>query len=447
MLSLTALTAISIFCVALFFIVYEKVDKAIVAIIGAALMIFGGILSYEEAIASVNMETIMLLTGMMIILEIFVQSQIFAWVNTKIVAVTKANPLKLFVLLMLMTFFFSTILDNVTVVLIVIPVTILLTRGMGLDSKLFVIAETMFSDIGGALTYIGDPANILIGSQAGLSFNDFIVNLWIPIFSIVIIILSLFIILYWKKIRPIDDDMSKLFISYLLIGKIRYQFSRKLLKKSFIIPTLIIFGLMIAAFVLEKPLGLPPIGVIALFSAMLLLVFTYKHINFHSVLYKVEWATLFFFAGLFIMAHGLETTGVLDSLAHTLTAMTSEYSYLLLVIVWATALVSMLINNIPFVTIMIPVVKEIQAALPATMPPEALAFMPDMMLMWWALSLGTVIGGNATPIGSSANVVAVGLAAKGDVRISFFEFFKLAFPMTMISLIIISAYLLFRVYF
>lgn len=447
MVSVTAIAAISIFCAALFFIIFEKVDKAIVAIIGAALMIFSGVLSYEEAIMSVNMETIMLLTGMMIILEVFVQSQIFAWVNTKIVTVTKANPLKLFVLLMLMTFGFSTILDNVTVILIVVPITVLLTKGIGLDPKLFVIAETVFSDIGGALTYIGDPANILIGSQAGLTFNDFIVNLWVPVFSIVIVILSLLIIVYWKKIRPIDDDMTKLFLSYLLIRKIEYQFSRKVLKKSFIIPTVTIFALTILAFMAERSLGLPPIGVIAIFSAMVLLVFTYKHINFHSVLYKVEWSTLFFFAGLFIMAHGLETTGVLDSLAHTLTALTSDYSYLLLIIVWGTAIVSMSINNIPFVTIMIPIVKEIQTALPATMPSEALAYMPDLMLMWWALSLGTVIGGNATPIGSSANMVAVGLAAKGDIKISFIEFFKLAFPMTIISLGIISAYLLFRVYY
>ncbi len=425
--------ALGIFVAALILIIFEHIDKAVIATVGALLMVIFGILTPEEAFHAIEFETIILLMGMMLIMDISRRSEIFNWISTKLAEKTKGNPLLIFILFLLITAFFSAFLDNVTTIIIVVPITIALTKGMGLDPKPYIIGEIMLSNIGGALTLVGDPPNILIGSAAELSFNQFVINLWPPVLASTVTVLLILTIMNWRTIKPISKNLKKLFLSHILIKKIKYQFYKKKLKKKFILITLSILLLTVLGFILQNTLGLSP-GIIAMVGAMILLLFTTKEVNFHETLTKVEWPTLLFFIGLFIMAAGLEATGFLDFISHTLTGLTDNFTITLLIILWSAGIISMFLDNIPFVAVMIPVIMDMQVG----MAPE------QALLLWWALALGACLGGNGTIIGASANVVGIGLAEKGHVRISFLSYMKTALPLTLITLVFSSVYLIYR---
>lgn len=425
--------AIAIFAIALVFIITEKVDKAIVTISGALLLIILGILEPEQAFHSIDFETIILLMGMMMIMDISRRSQIFNWLSTKLAETTKGNPLLIFLIFLLVTAFFSAFLDNVTTIIIIVPITIALTKGMGIDPKPYIIGEIMLSNIGGALTLVGDPPNILIGSAAKLSFNEFIVNLWMPVLISTLAVLGILTVIFWKKIKPIKKDLKKLFLANILIKKIKLEFYGKPLKKRFITTTLLILGLTVLGFILQKQIGLS-VGIIALAGAMILLLATTKNVTLHETLLKVEWPTLLFFAGLFIMAAGLEETGFLELISDTIMNTTQNFTYKLLIILWTAGIVSMFLDNIPFVAVMIPVILDMQTK----MPPE------QAVLLWWALSLGACLGGNGTIIGASANVVGTSIAEKENVHISFLSYMRTAFPLTIVTLIFSSIYIIYR---
>lgn len=425
--------ALGIFLTALIFIIIEHVDKAVVATIGAIAMVIAGILTPEEAFHSIDFETITLLMGMMMIMDISRKSEIFNWVSTKLAEKTKGNPFLIFIIFLLITAVFSAFLDNVTTIIIVIPITIALTKGMGINPKPYIVGEIIMSNIGGALTLVGDPPNILIGSAAKLSFNEFIINLWMPVLASIVLVLGIFIIKDWKAIKPLQKNLKKLFLSHILLKKIRYQFYKKKLKRGFIFSTLLVLFLTVSGFVLQKQLGVS-VGIIAMAGAMLLLLITTKEVNFHKTLQKIEWPTLLFFIGLFIMAAGLEKSGILELLSHQIINITDNFTYTLLIILWSAGIISMFLDNIPFVAVMIPVILNLQG----TMTPD------QGQLLWWALSLGACLGGNGTIIGASANVVGVGLAEKGGIKLTFFSYMKVAFPLTILTLIIATFYLIFR---
>ncbi len=399
-------------------------------------MVIFGILTPEEAFHSIDFETIILLMGMMMIMDISRRSEIFNWISTKLAEKTKGNPLLIFLIFLFFTGLFSAFLDNVTTIIVIVPITIALTKGMGIDPKPYIIGEIMLSNIGGALTLVGDPPNILIGSAAGLSFNEFVINLWPPILGSVIAVMAILTVINWRKIKPISKNLKKLFLSHILLKKIKYQFYKKTLKKRFIAITLAILVLTILGFVFQKTLGLS-VGVIAMASAMILLLFTTSEVKFHETLLKIEWPTLLFFAGLFIIAAGLEATGFLEVISQNIVGITDNFTYLLLIILWATGIISIFLNNIPFIAVMIPVITDMQL----NMAPE------QAMLLWWALALGACLGGNGTIIGASANVVGVSIAEKEHVNISFLSYMKTALPLTVITLIISSAYLVYRASF
>lgn len=426
--------ALAIFVAALLLIVTDVIDKAVVAITGALLMIIFGIMGPEEAFHSIDFETIILLMGMMMIMDISMRSEIWNWLSTKLAEFTRGNPLWIFLIFLLVTAFFSAFLDNVTTIIIVVPITIALTKGMGINPKPYILGEIILSNIGGALTLIGDPPNILIGSGAKLSFNDFIVNLWVPITISIVIVMGIMTALYWKNIKPIRKNLEKLFLSNILLKKIRYQFYKKTLKKEFIFMTLSIIVLTILGFIFQQTLGLS-VGVIAMTSAMILLIVTAKDVKLHETITKIEWPTLLFFIGLFIMAAGLEKVGFLQLISNLISGVTEDPTYLLLIILWSTGAVSMILNNIPFVAVMIPVIMDMQDVMPAG----------QETLLWWALALGACLGGNATIIGASANVVGVSLAEKEGVRFSFLSYMKTALPITIVTLVISSIYLIYRV--
>ncbi len=425
--------ALGVFFLAFAFIVFEVYDKSLVALSGALLMVILGILNPEEAIAAIEFETILLLMAMMILVNTASKSGVFSWLNVKIASLTRGNPLAIFLLFSLITALFSAFLDNVTTVILIVPLTIELVRGMGKDPKPYIFAEIIFSNIGGGLTLIGDPPNIIIGGATGFNFLDFVVNLWIPILGAAVLAVAAFLGIHWKKLKPISDNLVELCIANVTIKKIKHKFVQKTLHRDFIIRVVAILLLTILGFFLQSYIGLPTY-VIAFTFAMLLGLLTDKRVQIEDSFRSIEWTTLFFFAGLFIMVAGVEKTGLLESLSHWISGSTTDLFYLSLIILWVSGLASMVLDNIPFVTVMIPVIIGIQAQIGG-----------DSTILWWALSLGACLGGNGTLIGASANVVSVDLAKKQGVNISFLNYMRFSFPLTIGVLMICSVYLFFRI--
>lgn len=426
--------ALGIFAVAFALIAFEVFDKSLVALFGALLMVILGVLSPEEAIEAIEFETILLLLGMMILVHIASKSGIFEWLNVKIASFTKGNPLFIFLFFSILTAVFSAFLDNVTTVILIVPLTIELVRGMGKDPKPYIMAEIFFSNIGGALTLIGDPPNIIIGGATGFSFLDFIMNLWIPILSVIVFTMLVFGIKYWKNIKPISDNLIELLTANIIIKKIKHEFVKTTIHKDFVFKVVAVLFLTVIGFLIQHQLGLPNY-VIAFTAAIALGLITAKRHNIHESFRNVEWTTLFFFAGLFIMVAGVEKTGILEALSEYIADSTSNIFFLALIVLWVSGLVSMILDNIPFVTVMIPVIMGIQAELGGS----------DVSILWWALSLGACLGGNGTIVGASANVISVDLAKKKGTNISFIDYMKFSLPVTIGILVICSVYLFFRI--
>ena len=426
--------AIGIFALAFAFIVFEIYDKSLVALSGALLMVILGILSPEEALGAIEFDTILLLMAMMLLVHIASKSGIFAWLNVKIAALTRGNPMAIFLFFSLITTFFSAFLDNVTTVILIVPLTIELVKGMGKDPKPYIFAEIIFSNIGGALTLIGDPPNIIIGGVTGFNFLDFIINLWIPILASIVFALVVFLTFNWKNLRPISNNLVDLCIANVTIKKVKERFVKRTMHKDFVLSVVAVLILTVIGFFIQSSLGLPTYF-IAFTGAMLLAIMVSKRVSIEDSFRSVEWTTLFFFAGLFVMVAGVESTGLLELLSDWIANSTTNLFYLSLIVLWVSGLVSTILNNIPFVTVMIPVIIGIQAKFQGV----------DTSILWWALSLGACLGGNATLVGASANVVSVDLAKKDGINISFLEYMKFSFPMTMGLLVICSIYLFFRI--
>lgn len=418
-------------------IIFEVVDKAILASAGAILMIVFGVIDFHGAIAAIEFETIILLMSMMLLVEVSRESGIFNWLTVKMAKTSKGNPLLIFLLFVMTTAVLSAFLDNVTTIVLMVPVTIALVKGMGRDPKPYVIAEILFSNIGGALTLIGDPPNIIIGGATDLTFFQFIQNLWLPVFASIFVIAIIFVALHWKNhFQPISSSLKKLFLSHVLIKKIAYRFMSTKLNKEFMVKSIGVIVLTILAFFFQNLLQIN-VAVIAFSGAVLLLLLSYKEVKFEHSLMKVEWSTLLFFAGLFVMVGAIEHVGLLDILSEFIfESAEGDYFMLLLLILWISGFASMLLDNIPFVTLMIPVIISIQTQLDPAL---------NATLLWWALSLGACFGGNGTMIGASANVIGLDMAKKQGVEVSFLQYLKYGLPLTIITLLLASAYLFFRV--
>jgi Na+/H+ antiporter NhaD/arsenite permease-like protein len=430
------ITPIILFGLAMIAIAFEFLEKSLIALLGAVLLIAMGYLSPEEAIHAVNFETVILLMAMMILVDISRKSGIFSWLNVRLVGLTRGNPLWIFLLFSLITAVFSAFLDNVTTILIVVPITIELFRGLGRDPKNLILIEIFMANLGGSLTLIGDPTNIIIGSAANLTFNQFLVNLIIPVSISIAVVLGIFTFIKWPQLKPINTKLKQIFLSMMLIRKLEYKFLKMQLSRSFVIKAVGVLVLTLLGFVFQTTLGLP-VHVIALLGAVVLAILSTKEAHIHEALQSVEWTTLFFFAGLFVMVEGVEKTGILDTITQLVISSTSDLAVILMIILWSTAIVSMVLENVPFVTVMIPIIIGIQAQF---------AGEPHLDLLWWALSMGACVGGTGTMIGASSNVVGVGLAKKHGVQISFFQYLKFSLPLTLTCLLIGSAYLLGRFY-
>lgn len=423
-----ALLPIIVFVVVYAAITFELVNKAVSALLGVMVLLIFHVVDEHTAAELIDFETIMLLLGMMSIVAILRKSGFFTILSVRIAELTKGNPLKILILFSVVTAVLSAFLDNVTTVLIIIPIIIELTVGMGLDPKIYVISQAIISNVGGTATLIGDPPNIIIGSKVGLTFNQFAGNLIIP----VLLSFAATLLFVWltnrEKFKPINTNLAKLFSVQLLLEKIRMEFLSAQIDKKLLIKGLSCLVITILLFVTQTITKMSP-GVVAVFMAMVL--FTISRVDVEEMLEEVEWSTLLFFAGLFILVGVLEHKGVIEWIAHNVFMKVGTNPYVMvLTVLWVSGIASGFLDNIPFTITMIPIVKLMLETTP----------LPNNIL-WWALALGACFGGNLTMIGASANIVSVGMAKQSKVHISFLEFMKASAVITIITLIIASAFL------
>jgi Na+/H+ antiporter NhaD/arsenite permease-like protein len=413
-------------------IMTEKVNRAIVALVGASIMVIVGVLDQEEAIHGIDWNTIGLLTGMMILVSISRRSGMFEYLAVWSAQAAKANPAGILFLLQITTAVLSAFLDNVTTVLLVVPVTLAICQKLKVPAYPFLFAEIFASNIGGTATLIGDPPNILIGSQAGLAFNDFVINLT-PAIIVVMAVQAVIIHLLWGK------DMKAAKANQAAVMRMHPGAAIKdwtLLKQS-----LVVLGVVMVAFVLARPLHLEPATIAMCGAAILMLLDNVKHNsekaahNIHSTFGDVEWITIFFFIGLFIVVHAVDHSGVLKWLADSLVAATGgNMATTGYAILWASAVLSSIVDNIPFVATMIPLIKNMAPSFAGA----------DIQPLWWCLSLGACLGGNGTLIGASANLTVAGIGERNKVPFSFVTYTLYAFPMMLVSVAICHIYVWLR---
>ncbi len=420
--------SIAVFVLVYLVITFELTNKAVAALLGVSVLIISGVVDDHHVFSLIDFETILLLLGMMTIVAVLRRSGVFSLLSVKIAEMTGGNPLKILVLFSAVTAVLSAFLDNVTTVLIIIPIVVELAVGMGLDPKLFVISQAVVSNIGGTATLIGDPPNIIIGSRVGLTFNQFVLNLSIP----VLISFVAALLLLWagnrSRFRPIHGNLGKLLSVQLLLEKIRFQFASSPINPPLIRTSVGFLLLTVALFVTQTLTGISP-GVAAVFSASALLAVS--RVPVEEILEHVEWSTLLFFAGLFILVGVLEEEGVIEWIAQNVFLRLGDNPYVMvLTVLWVSGIVSGFLDNIPFTITMVPIVQMMMEASPV-----------PHNILWWALALGACFGGNFTLVGASANIVSVGVAKQAGVEVSFLEFMKTSLLITVVTLIIASAYL------
>ena len=414
-------------------IVSEKINRAIVAGLGAGLMVTLGVLNQETAISGIDFNTLGLLVGMMVIVAITRGSGVFQYVAVWSAKKVNASPGVSLFMLSLVTAVFSSLLDNVTTVLLIAPVTLLISHEMKIDPYPFLFAEIFASNIGGTATLIGDPPNIMIGSAVGLSFNDFLFNL-APITPLILAVTLGIIYLVWGRNMHASAEARERIMMFREKEAIT---DVTLLKQSLFVITLVIAG-----FLLAHPLQLEP-ATIAMFAAGLLLLLSNlkndaeeQSEEVHKIFGGVEWITIFFFIGLFIAVKGIEEAGALNILADLVIDYTGgDLTVTALVILWVSAIASAIVDNIPFVATMIPLIKSMAPTFGGA---------ENLMPLWWSLALGACLGGNGSLVGASANLIVAGFAERAGHRIKFLRFMLLAFPMMLLTIGIASFYVYFR---
>ena len=414
-------------------IMSDKINRAIVALVGAGIMILVGVLDQNEAIKGIDWNTLGLLTGMMILVSISRRSGMFQYLAVWSAQAAKAHPAGILFVLQITTAVLSAFLDNVTTVLLIVPVTLAICKTLEVPGYPYLFAEILASNIGGTATLIGDPPNILIGSQVGLTFNDFVYHLT-PVILVVMVVQALIIHFLWGKELKASKKAQARVMKMRAIDTIEDWL---LLKQS-----LVVIGIVMVAFVLARPLQLEPATIAMFGAAVLMLLDNWSHHsekathNVHQTFGDVEWITIFFFIGLFVVVHGVEVGGLLQLLAGKLvTATGGNMATAGYAILWASAFLSAIVDNIPFVATMIPLIKSMAPAYGG----------PDKIEpLWWCLSLGACLGGNGTLIGASANLTVAGIGDRNKVPFSFITYTLYAFPMMVVSVAICHVYIWWR---
>lgn len=427
----SVLVSASLLILAYIFIALEKIPKVTIALLGGALTIVLGLVSQTKTLGDginphyfinfIDFNVIFLLVSMMVIVSITTRSGVFNWIANELLKFTKGHPVKVLCALGLFTAVTSAFLDNVTTVILIMPITFAIAKKLDIDPIPFLLTEIFSSNIGGTATLIGDPPNIIIGSAGGLSFIDFIKELTPVILVIMCVVLTVLAFIFRKKLHASQDKMDE-------VAKI--DNSHTITDKALMIRSTLILAFVILGFMLHDVTHIETC-VVAMLGASILLIFEKPN----EILQDVEWNTIFFFIGLFIIIGGLEASGGIKLMAEWILKVTQgSQAATSMIILWASGVISGIIDNIPYTATMAPMLVEIEKTMGATYAYP----------LWWALSLGACLGGNMTIIGAAANVIVSENAAKSGHPISFMRFLKYGVGVVAISLLISTAYIYLR---
>ncbi len=416
-------TAAVIFGITYLAIAVGRIPTAVIAVLGAAVMVFARVITPEQALDHVDLEVILLLAGMMVLADIISRTGAFDWAAIKGARLVKGSGFGLLALLVVLTAVASALLDNVTTVVIMVPITLSLCRTLDLDPVPFLLGEVFASNIGGTATIVGDPPNIIVSSTADIGFLDFAANM-VPVSAISMVALMALLFIWFRRDVTVSEDKRAALMAISSDGVIK---DSELLKKS-----LAVFALTIAAFFTHDIIGVSPAFVAIGGAAILLLI---SGLEPGEILREVEWTTLSFFAGLFILVGGMAEAGVIDRIQDWIVQLSGgEEKNLALLMVFLGGGLSAIIDNIPFTATMSQVVVQIAGE----------STDESINPLWWALTLGADLGGNFTVVGASANVVVITVARAAGHPISFVKFFKYGFVIGTITLLISSAYIVLR---
>ncbi|MFD1038595.1 ArsB/NhaD family transporter [Virgibacillus byunsanensis] len=423
---MSVILASTIFIISYFLIMTEKINRAVVALSGGTLLLLSGIYTTNDVfIRYIDWNTIALLFSMMVLIAITEKTGLFSYIAVRFAQQVKGEPIPLLIGTCVLTAVGSALLDNVTTVLIFVPIILKITKLLTLPSFPYLLAIILSSNIGGAATLIGDPPNIMIGQAVDhLTFLSFIVHLApVALFNFMFMIAAL-VLLFRSSLKKVQTNKHELMV----IDAESYIIKSPMLYKSVTVLLVTISGFVLHAFLHIE------LTIIALSGAILLLLLTEKEIATERIFEKVEWVTLFFFIGLFTLVGGLQEVGIIDELARAIILYTDgNYAYTAILILWISGLFSGVIDNIPFVAAMIPVINEFESYGMLYLDP-----------IWWSLALGACLGGNATLVGASANVVVAGLAEGANQRIPFIRFMLYGIPFVLFSLVISTIYIYLR---
>jgi Na+/H+ antiporter NhaD/arsenite permease-like protein len=412
--------SVGIFVGALALIISEKFDRTKIALVGAALLLLASQINQEQAIEAVHFDTLGLLAGMMIIVRLTEATGLYTYIAIRAGQLSKGRPFPLVIALAIPTAVLSAFLDNLTTILLMVPITFLLADAFDIDPIRLILIEVMACNIGGAATLIGDPPNIMIASATGLSFMDFIVNVAPIAYLTTAVVVCLLYLVYRRHLQIAPEARAKVME---LDARRSIENPDELRRLG---PLLV---LVILAFFVHKPLGFEP-ATVALCGATAMLAVSRQSLE--STLGGIEWPTLFFFVGLFVMVGALEHSGAIDELTHGIVSITDgNRTAELMAITWSASIIGGLIDNIPLTATMIPVVESLEGG-------------SGDNAYWWALSLGACFGGNLTLISAAANVAAAGMASRAGQPIGFVDFLKVGVPVTLLSTVMATVYILLR---
>lgn len=417
----TQIIALAIFVAVIAVIVSEKLHRAACALIGAMLLVLIGILEPKEALDFIDFNTIGVLVGMMMFVAVVKNSGIFEYLAVKAARLAKGNPWKIMMYFMIITAVLSAFLDNVTTVLLIGPMTFSICKTLELNPVPFLMTQIISSNVGGTATLIGDPPNIMLGSAADISFLDFVLVDGPIVVIVMIASIITFKFIYKKGLSVTPEKMA-------LIMKM--DETKEIRDHVLFVKSIVMILVVATAFVLHDTLHLQT-SIIALSCAALMILIGGQDVE--ETVHDVEWPTIVFFAFLFVVVGGLEKVGIIKMLAEGMMSATgTHYVALMIVILWVSAICSAVLDNIPFVATLIPLIM--------TMETEGI----DVWPLWWAVSIGACFGGNGTIIGASANVVLTGISNRRGYPISFMDYLKVGLPMMLLSIVLATVYMLIR---
>ena len=423
-MSLFSIAAVVVFLLVYACISFELINKTVAVLLGAGVYLLAHVLKQEQAFEMVDWNVVFLLIGMMIIVGITKQTGVFEFIAIRTAKAAKGEPVVIMIAMMFITALLSAFLDNVTTILILTPVSILIAVELGLSPVPFIISQAIASNIGGTATLIGDPPNIMIGSAADISFTDFLINLGPVVLASLFVVGTIFMLFFRSRLRVANERKARI---------MEFDESRSIKNRPLLIKSLSVLSLVIAGFLVHGAVNLEP-ATIAITGASLLMLLADRH-ETDEFFGEVEWGTIFFFIGLFILVGGLVELGIIRNLSQlVLSATKGNVELTGFAVLWASGLLSSFLDNIPYVATMIPLLQDMAPQIGAD----------QMEPLWWALSMGACFGGNGTLIGASANVVSAGIAAKSGYKISFLQFTKYGFLIMLLTLVIASVDLMVR---